>query len=93
AFKLHPVSDLEAADMLERVRGTKLMRGFRGAPKLDEAAAREMVQRVSWLIELVPEIQEMDVNPLKVLETGVVAVDFRVRLGRAEPKRSRRVTY
>ncbi|HEU5163644.1 MAG TPA: GNAT family N-acetyltransferase [Thermoanaerobaculia bacterium] len=93
AFKLHPVSDLEAADMLERVRGTKLMRGFRGSPKLDEDAAREMVQRVSWLIELVPEIQEMDVNPLKVLETGVVAVDFRVRLGRAEPKRSRRVTY
>lgn len=93
AFKLLPVSDLEVADMLERVRGTRLIRGFRGSPKLDEAAAREAVQRVSWLIELVPEIQEMDVNPLKVLENGVIAVDYRIRVGRAEPKRSRRVTY
>ncbi len=93
AFMLHPVTDLEAADMLERVRGTKLMRGFRGAPRLDEEAAREVIERVSWLVELVPEIQELDVNPLKVLERGAVAVDYRVRLGRAEAKRSRRVSY
>jgi acetyl coenzyme A synthetase (ADP forming)-like protein len=93
AFKIHPVSDLEAADMLERVRGTRLLRGFRGSPKLDEEAAREVIQRVSWLIELVPEIQEIDINPLKVLPRGAVAVDYRVRLARAEAKRSRRVTY
>lgn len=92
-FKLHPITDADAAEMLEAVRGAKLLRGFRGSPRLDEGAVVDVLQRLSVLVEYAPEIQEMDVNPLKVLEQGTMAVDWRIRVGRAEAKRSRRVSY
>jgi acyl-CoA synthetase (NDP forming) len=94
ALRLHPLTDQDARDMLEEVKGTALLRGFRGAARGDEAALRELLLRVSALLEACPEIAEMDLNPVKVLERGVVAVDCRVRVARktaALP--SRRIAY
>jgi hypothetical protein len=46
------------------------------------------------LLEACPEIQEMDLNPVKVLESGARVVDFRIRVGRPPaPSRSRRISY
>jgi len=94
SFRIAPLTDLDVADMLEEVRGTALLKGYRGAAPADEAALREILLRVSALLDLCPEIQELDLNPVKVLEKGARAVDFRVRVGRRPvPPHSRRVHY
>jgi acyl-CoA synthetase (NDP forming) len=94
AFRIAPLSDVEVSDMLSEVKGTALLRGFRGAPPGDEKALADVMLRVSALLEACPEIQEMDLNPVKVFETGARVVDFRIRVGRRPaPARSRRISY
>jgi acyl-CoA synthetase (NDP forming) len=84
SFRLPPVTDLDAADMIDRLRLKPLLDGYRGAPAGDRAALATLVQRVSALVEAVPELREMDLNPVKVLPPGqgVVVVDARIRVGR-----------
>ncbi len=94
AFRIHPLTDVDATDMIEQARYSKLLRGFRGAPPADVAALRDAILRLSALLQVCPEIRELDVNPLKVLEHGVVAVDARVRVAPVVPAPpSRRVSY
>jgi acyl-CoA synthetase (NDP forming) len=83
SFRLTPVSRLDAEEMLGGLRSAKLLDGYRGAPAGDRAALVGVIQRVSALVEVVPEIRELDLNPVKVLEPGrgAVVVDARVRLG------------
>lgn len=81
ALRLVPLTDLDAADMLAEVRATRLLRGWRGAPAADEAVVREIVLRLSALLDLCPEIEEVDFNPTIVLEQGAFVVDARVRVG------------
>ena len=76
------------------MKGTARLRGFRGAPSLDERALVDLILRVSALLEACPDIREMDLNPVKVLESGARVVDFRIRVGRTPPPaRSRRISY
>jgi acetate---CoA ligase (ADP-forming) len=92
-LRLHPLTDTDALGMIHELRGAPLLRGYRGAPAADEHALQEVLLRVSALIEACPEILELDINPLKVLATGVCAIDARIRVGHVTPPRSRRVTY
>ena len=78
--RLHPVTDRDAREMVESLRGVRLLRGFRGAEPADEAAFREAILRISALVGLCPEIQELDLNPIKVLPGGVSAIDVRIRV-------------
>ncbi len=80
ACRLCPVADRDAVEMVNALKGARLLRGFRGAPVADEAALRETILRISALLSLCPEIQELDVNPVSVLEHGIVALDVRVRV-------------
>jgi acetate---CoA ligase (ADP-forming) len=84
SFRLTPVSDVDAAEMLSRLRSARLLDGYRGSPPGDRAALIDVILRVSALIELVPEIRELDLNPVKVLPPGegAIVVDGRVRVGR-----------
>ena len=94
AFRIAPLTDVDVAEMLEEVKGTALLRGYRGAAPADEAALRQVLLRVSALLDLCPEVLELDLNPVKVLEKGARAVDVRVRVGRPPAlPRSRRVSY
>ena len=94
SFRIHPLSTEDAAEMIDEVRGARLLRGYRGAPPADEAALRDVVLRVSALLSVCPEIQELDLNPVKVLASGACAVDARVRVERPVPtRRGRRVEY
>jgi acetyl coenzyme A synthetase (ADP forming)-like protein len=94
AFRIAPLSDADVSDMLNEVKGTARLRGFRGAPPADEKALADVLFRVSALLEACPEIQEMDLNPVTVFETGARVVDFRIRVGRRPaPARSRRISY
>jgi len=82
---LVPVTDVDAAEMLARLRTARLLDGYRGSPPGDRAALIEVIQRVSALVEALPELRELDLNPVKVLPPGrgAVAVDARIRLGPA----------
>jgi acetate---CoA ligase (ADP-forming) len=84
SFRMPPVTDLDAAEMLDRLRLKPLLDGYRGAPAGDRGALLTLVQRVSALVEAVPELREMDLNPVKVLPPGqgAVVVDARIRVGR-----------
>jgi acetyl coenzyme A synthetase (ADP forming)-like protein len=93
-FRLHPLTELEAASMIDGLRGARLLRGFRGAAPADEGALRDALLRLSALVDICPEIQELDVNPLVVLTRGVRALDVRIRIERPKPRpASRRVSY
>lgn len=94
AFRIHPVTTEDAAEMIAEIRGARLLRGYRGAPPADEAALRDVVLRVSALLSMCPEIQELDLNPVKVLASGACAIDARTRIERFAPRRQgRRVEY
>lgn len=81
ALRLAPLTKSDISDMLDEVRGTKLLRGYRGAPPADEAKVCEILARLSILLEICPEIEEVDFNPVIVLEHGAIVVDARIRVG------------
>lgn len=94
AFRINPLTDTDVRDMINEVKGTALLRGYRGSRPADEAALSEIILRVSALLEICPQIQEMDANPVKVLENGAIVVDARVRVDRlVEPPPTRRIAY
>ena len=87
--RLAPLTDAAVREMLDEVRGIALLRGYRGAPNADEASLRDIVLRVSALVELCPEIVELDLNPVMVSATGATAVDARIRIaGTIAPRSS-----
>jgi hypothetical protein len=57
-----------------------LLFGYRGAPEVDVAALEDVVIRVGVLADALPEVAEMDCNPVIVSPQGATAVDVRVRL-------------
>jgi acyl-CoA synthetase (NDP forming) len=83
--RLFPVTNTDAGEMVDGLKGVRLLRGFRGHAPVDEEAFREAVLRISALVGIGPEIQELDVNPLMVLPGGVSAVDVRVRVAANAP--------
>ena len=94
SFRLHPLTDLDAADLVGSLRSARLLRGYRGQPPADERAVVDTLLRVSALLETCPEVLELDINPLKVQTRGALAVDVRVRVGHVRPGAgSRRVVY
>jgi acyl-CoA synthetase (NDP forming) len=82
AFRIHPLGVRDAAEMIDELKGARLLRGYRGAPPVDEQALRDVLLRVSALLTICPEVQELDINPLKVLASGARAVDVRARIDR-----------
>lgn len=94
AFRLHPLTVSDALEMVNDLRGARLLRGYRGAPAADAPALQDVLLRVSALVEAAPEIQELDLNPVIVLSSGAVAADWRVRIDRTRvPRSGRRVEY
>ncbi|MCB0451377.1 MAG: acetate--CoA ligase family protein [Aequorivita sp.] len=77
---LSPISKNEAQQMVQSLRGYKLIQGARGQKGVDENQFVEIIQRLSALVEAAPEITEMDINPLIGTQKNIVAVDARVRL-------------
>ncbi|MBK8942444.1 MAG: acetate--CoA ligase family protein [Polyangiaceae bacterium] len=79
-FRVAPLKDVDAQAMLGQVRARALLDGFRGAPSVDKDAVVDVLLRVSRLVHDLPEIAELDINPLTAHPRGVVAVDARVRV-------------
>ena len=93
-FRMCPLGEFDAAEMINEMKGRVLLRGYRGAPPADECAFRAMLLRVSQLVDACPEIRELDLNPVMVLPSGAIAADARVRIGpKSLGPKGRRVSY
>jgi acetyltransferase len=83
SFRLGPVSAPEAEAMLASIRGAALLDGVRGRPALCKPALVELIQRVSMLMTQLPEVEELDLNPVLAFADRDCAVDARIRVGAA----------
>ena len=80
SVRIHPLTDSDVDDMLVSLRGYPLLIGYRGSQPVDVLALKNVLFRLSALVEAVPEIAELDLNPVFVRTSGVAAVDARIRL-------------
>jgi acetate---CoA ligase (ADP-forming) len=87
AVRICPIASDEAQRMLRSLATFPLLTGFRGSPEVDLEAVQELLLRVSAMVETHHEIAELDLNPVLAGPEGAVAVDFRVRVKSAPPRR------
>ena len=87
-FRLAPLTDIDAAELVSSGKAGRLVAGFRGAPRADEGAVVDLLLRLSLLAEDLPEVAELDLNPVLALPDRCFAVDARVRV--AEPGHAHR---
>ena len=80
AARLHPLTVSDAKELISSIKTAKLFDGFRGSPPSDKQAVESLLLRLSVLVEDVPEIVELDMNPVKVLPQGkgCYVVDARI---------------
>jgi acetyltransferase len=84
AFRIVPVSKEEAYEMIEEIRGSKILEGVRGEPPYDKESIVDKILRLSQLVMDFPIIKEIDINPYIVKHQGGVALDARMILGRIQ---------
>jgi acetyltransferase len=78
AFRLIPLTRTDALEMLDEIKAQPLLDGARKRPVLDRGELAEVLLRVSRLVEEIPSIVELDINPMVITATGLVAIDARV---------------
>jgi 4-hydroxybutyryl-CoA synthetase (ADP-forming) len=80
-FKLAPITDNEANDMIETIKMKKILEGVRGEKPSDKSKLSECIQRLSQLVTDFKEIKELDMNPVLVMEKGKGCKILDVRIG------------
>jgi acyl-CoA synthetase (NDP forming) len=85
AVRLAPLTRRDAAEMLRELRTFPVLKGYRGSPPADVASLEDLLLRVSALAEDLPQVVEMDLNPVRVGERGVWVLDARVRVELVQP--------
>jgi acetyl coenzyme A synthetase (ADP forming)-like protein len=83
-FRVTPITDRDAAEMVRDIKGYRLLEGYRGHPPADIAAIEDLLLRIARLVEEVPEICELDLNPVIALPPGhgCQIVDARIRVAK-----------
>jgi acetyl coenzyme A synthetase (ADP forming)-like protein len=79
-LRILPLTDEDGHELVRSLRGSPLLFGYRGRPQVDVEALEDLIHRVARLAEGVPEVAEMDLNPVIVSEHGVIAVDVKIRV-------------
>ncbi len=80
-FRVTPITDRDAAEMIQSIRGYRLLEGYRGHPPADIPAIEDLLLRVARLVEEVPEISELDLNPIIALPPGQGCLIVDARIG------------
>jgi acetate---CoA ligase (ADP-forming) len=85
SVRITPLTDQDVRDMLADLRMAPLLTGYRGSPPADVRALKDLLYRISAMVEDLPEVAELDLNPVFVRPEGqgVVAVDVRMKLAPA----------
>jgi len=80
AVRLHPLTDLDAEELVSSIRLAKLFEGYRGSPPSDIGSLKNLLLRLSTLVEDIPQVAELDFNPVKVMAQGegYLVVDARI---------------
>jgi acetyltransferase len=86
ALALPPLDLKLARELIERTRVSRLLRAYRDVPAVKPDAVAMVLVKLAQMAADIPEIRELDINPLLADETGVMAVDARVAIGQAERK-------
>ena len=81
-FRVTPITDRDAADMVRSIKGYRLLQGYRGHLPADVPAIEHLLLRIARLVEEVPQVAELDLNPVIALEPGrgCQIVDARIRV-------------
>ena len=87
-FALAPLTDVDAGELIGTGKTAKLVDGWRGAPAADRGALTDLLHRLSRLAVELPEVSELDLNPVLAGPDGCVAVDSRIRISRLSPATS-----
>lgn len=78
SFRVVPISQKDAVEMIAEIKGIKVLRGVRGNPPVDFKALVDILMKTSRMLEENQEIKELDINPVFALTSGAVAVDARI---------------
>ena len=79
-FRVLPISLMSAKKMLQEIKLSQLLDGFRGSPPADKKTLARLLLKCSELVQSYPQIVEMDLNPVIVYEKGLQVVDARILL-------------
>jgi acyl-CoA synthetase (NDP forming) len=80
ALRLVPLTEVDAHDMVRSLRTSPLLFGYRNTPEVNVEAIQDVLLRVSRLVEDLPEIAELDCNPIVVSAAGAVALDVKIHV-------------
>jgi acyl-CoA synthetase (NDP forming)/GNAT superfamily N-acetyltransferase len=80
AARLAPLTETDADTLINSIRSAPLLHGHRGSPAADIPALRDVLMRISRLADDLPEVTELDLNPVIARQFGAVAVDARIRV-------------
>jgi acetyl coenzyme A synthetase (ADP forming)-like protein len=83
-FRIAPLTDADVNELVSSGKAGRLVAGYRGAPPADTTALADLLTRLSRLGEELPEVAELDLNPVLAGPDGCVAVDARIRLHRPD---------
>lgn len=85
AFRMLPLTDTDAKELVRSLRASPLLFGYRNTPLADVAALEQLILRVANMADNLPELVELDLNPVIVSSGGAVAVDVKARLAPTGP--------
>ena len=80
AFRVVPLAKRDASEMIEEIKGHKLLEGYRGQEPANIPYLEEMLLKLSEFVDKTPEIKEIDFNPVFAYQNGAVVVDARIGL-------------
>jgi len=90
AFRLVPLTDVDATELVEAGRAAPLLQGYRGSPRCDVDAIKDLLLRVAQLADAHPELSELDLNPVVATPGGIAVLDAKARIA---PSRVERDAY
>ena len=86
SFRIAPITEYDAREQIHEIKGFPILDGYRGKPKADLDAIVNTLLKISDLVIKHEEINEMDLNPVFIYESGLVCVDARIILKKPEKK-------
>lgn len=78
SFRLIPLTERDAMQMIDEIKGSAILEGVRGKPPVDKNALCDAILKVAAFVESHPEVKELDLNPIIAYPKGVIAVDARM---------------
>jgi len=86
AARLTPLTDVDADKLIHSIRSAPLLTGHRGSPAADLRALRDLLLRVSRLADDLPEVTDLDLNPVIARPDGAFVVDARIKVTPYQPQ-------